>query len=286
MPNPLLRPTNMLHPTYQKFHQGMCAPEWRWFWQLAIFAEPIWSVGLAGAWDYSAFNPPNSMPDAHTYDIGPRGWRRNWSPTNDRYVFWFGSGSDGSTNAPSQYYQPNDCTMFSVFQLKSFTSGKHLLAWEGSTGDDGTANANTCMNISLITTLRLDHFHESGTGTNNNVDATANMMTSTERLSVAVTRTKSSKTINFWKNGLSYSSATYSTDCALGNRLFVSIGDRAGAGVAIDAAIECMYLFKTVLSPSMIVQLHRDPWGPFRSPYKSSTIITGPVVTSAPVMVG
>lgn len=274
MANPLLGARTYLKPGFQWFQPGACAPQWRWFWQLAVFAEPIWGSLSAGAFDYTLGVKANSMDSANvSWTIGQRGRRRRWGGAND-YLYW-NNGASGSTSAPTQYYQPGDCSIFCVVEPSTPTNGTHILAWEGDSADDGTANSNTCFNLSWSATSSVTHFHESGTGTNHNVVSSNNIYSGNERFALCATRTTATKTVEFWKNGTTFSSNTYTTDCALGNKLYIDIGDRNNVLAGDNVAIECMYIFKSVLSASMIQALTVDPWGAFRTPAGHSPAATG-----------
>lgn len=265
---PTVRWDNWLKPDLQYFNPACCAPKWKWFWQLAVLADPIWGTGAvsnAGNWDYAGCVGPNTVDTTHTYTIGPRGRRRKWSgPSGNSDYCYFDNGGTGSTTARPAYFQPDDASVFAVLELVSANTGDHILAWEGDDADDGTANANTCLNLSMSASNGITEFHESGTGTNNSVVSSNSIWTANTRLSLAVVRTKATKTVEYWKDGLSFSSNTYVADCVLGNKLSIDIGDRNSVNGGMNAAIECMYLFKAALSPAMIQELHRDPWGPFR----------------------
>jgi hypothetical protein len=277
MARPLIRARNILHPSFGFFNPGACMPEWRWFWHLCIFAEPLWGAKDAGPWDYAQWIPPTSFGGGNTYDIGPRGWRRKWSTAggNGDYLY-ANNGSTGSTTAPPGYFQPNDASVFWVMEIGAASTGDHILAWEGDSGDDGTVNANSNMSLSFQTTRAVNAFHESGTGTNNSGQSSNNYYALNTRASFAVVRTKATKTYEWFKNGVTFSSGNYTNDPALGNKMYLDIGDRNNVDALIDSGfIECVYAFKCAISPAMIAQLDRDPWGPFRATYGTSPAAGG-----------
>jgi hypothetical protein len=272
MGQPLVSPRNWMKPAYHRFQQGQCAPEWRWFWQLAVLADPLWGVVRDPCgFDYAAWCKPSVIEPGGGAAIGPRGMRWHWNTGDgigDDYAYNSSGTGAISPSLRPQWSQNGDISMFAMLQPTTLTNDDLLLGWEG--GDGETAAENSTMFIDYQANGSARYIHESGSGTNT-VDDLPNGNITTTRFSLAVTRDIVAKEIKWYKAGTLIRTGTYATNPST-STLQVSLGDRIGSdtGFPSDQYIEAMYLFKATLSPAMVVQLDRDPWGPFRPPHRSS----------------
>jgi hypothetical protein len=263
MAEPLMRSGQWMKPAPYAFRQWQAAPAWRWFWQLCVFADPLWGLSRTGsanggAWDHASWLGPQLL-GTFTFGIGPRGRRQLWGAT----TYGYGTTGGAANGIRAAYNQNADVSMFCVHQTTVPTTSDNILSWEGGVGETLAENSTMSVNINGIDPYEYQYIHESGAGTNTAIQPTGSV--DSTRNSFAITRDSVNKVVKHYKNGSpDYASNGYATNPAT-STLYVTLGSRADGTNPSDQYIECMYLFKSLLTESMIAALHQDPRGPFRT---------------------